>query len=307
MCEVGGAPHGGGTGAFRASGAGRELFAPRARDESFPPTGRGRRTGFARAGNAPPISIFSVLPEKIETGRARSKDKREAPGCPPECAPFIGAAEETCCVDVRTFFSARASRMAGADREHGEIAPQGRGDSAAGGDGGCTVGRVRHGRGRDLGHRPGMREARESVLGALCLRSRFSPVLPMNGENSGGHPSVSLFSSTVHGAFSFLSQERETGPPRGLPRGERRKKRSFSGSLAAGGDGAAEFLLTTMGGASPDTPERRVVRPAPEARKNLVPGPRPENSRPAPEARKPPSPRRGAIPGNYRWSVRPAR
>ncbi len=273
MCEVGGAPHGGGTGAFRASGAGRELFAPRARDESFPPTGRGRRTGFARAGNAPPISIFSVLPEKIETGRARSKDKREAPGCPPECAPFIGAAEETCCVDVRTFFSARASRMAGADREHGEIAPQGRGDSAAGGDGGCTVGRVRHGRGRDLGHRPGMREARESVLGALCLRSRFSPVLPMNGENSGGHPSVSLFSSTVHGAFSFLSQERE--------------KR--------------------MGGASPDTPERRVVRPAPEARKNLVPGPRPENSRPAPEARKPPSPRRGAIPGNYRWSVRPAR
>ena len=33
-----------------------------------------------RLGNAPPISLFSVLPEKRETGRARSKEKREAPG-----------------------------------------------------------------------------------------------------------------------------------------------------------------------------------------------------------------------------------
>ncbi len=62
-------------------------------------------------------------------------------------------------------------------------------------------------------------------------------------------PKRSLFSYTVHGAFSFLWQDRE--------------KR--------------------MGGASPDTPERRVA----------VPGPWPENPRPAPEARSPrPRPRR---------------
>nr|WP_326127665.1 hypothetical protein [uncultured Oscillibacter sp.] len=31
-------------------------------------------------GDAPPISLFSVMPEKRETGRARSKEKREALG-----------------------------------------------------------------------------------------------------------------------------------------------------------------------------------------------------------------------------------
>ena len=60
----------------------------------------------------PPFSLF-LSAEKEKTGRARSK--REKDFLPlRECVPFIGAAEETCCVDAGTFFSSRASRMAGA-------------------------------------------------------------------------------------------------------------------------------------------------------------------------------------------------
>ena len=50
-------------------------------DGSFPATGRGRTTRRSGvSGDAPPISLFSLLREKRETGRARSKEKRERRG-----------------------------------------------------------------------------------------------------------------------------------------------------------------------------------------------------------------------------------
>ncbi len=128
--------------------------------------------------------------------------------------------------------------------------------------------------------------ARSAGVGARGLAStqRQPPALPMSGENPGGHPKRSLFSSTVHGAFSFLWQDRETGPPRGLPRGERRKERSLSGIFGVSRKWSGGVSSDDNGGCIPQHGRSPCV----------VPGPWPGNFRPAPWAEKPPSRARGA-------------
>ena len=67
---------------------------------------------------------------------------------------------------------------------------------------------------------------------------------------------------TVHGPFSRFLLEEKLGPPRGLPRGERRKERSRAQSSPLGGDGVGGVSSDDMGGAK-DQPSSWLNPPRP--------------------------------------------
>ena len=60
----------------RATGAGRGSVRPQGGDGSYPAASRGRRTGFARAGECTPHSLFSLLREKRECAVHGVREKR---------------------------------------------------------------------------------------------------------------------------------------------------------------------------------------------------------------------------------------
>ena len=123
---------------------------------------------------------------------------------------------------------------------------------------------------RSSGGTTGVRQQKEELVHSVKNNPRSISLRVGSHSGSAVHsaappsrPPLLLFLFwTVHGPFARFLLEEKPGPPRGLPRGERRKERSRAQSSPLGGDGVGGVSSDDMGGAK-DQPSSWLNPPPP--------------------------------------------